>query len=176
MIIGLRISWLPRLRFCGRCRNIEFYDYDTHPFRYSRCKSSERSSGTKLHVLKTEKRKCMDAIRSVWTPDSCKVTSVHIKSITAHFIQRSEWTPSTFVQARLHPWEQTFRIFSVRPPIPPLTVHLYHHSPSSTCTCVHPHIRRVQILETRQLLHRRRRPKLTGTPPTLQSRRTALLP
>jgi len=30
-----------------------------------------------------------------WTPDSCKVTNVHKTNVTAHFIQRSEWKPST---------------------------------------------------------------------------------
>jgi len=46
----------------------------------------------------------MDTIRSRWTPDSRNLTNVHETDLTHHFIQRSEWTPSTFVHARWHPW------------------------------------------------------------------------
>jgi len=43
------------------------------------------------------------AIRSVWTPDPCKVTNVHKTYIMNHFIQRSECTSSSSVHARLNP-------------------------------------------------------------------------
>src|SRR6218665_264249 len=52
------------------------------------------------------RRPGVGAIRSGWTPDSRKVTNVpYIKGSLSNgsFIQRSEWTPSASVHARLHP-------------------------------------------------------------------------
>src|SRR6218665_2915951 len=40
--------------------------------------------------------------RSRWMPDVCKVTKVHKMYIMDNFIDRSEWTSSPSVHARLH--------------------------------------------------------------------------
>src|SRR6218665_1421570 len=47
--------------------------------------------------------KCVDAIRSEWTIDSCEIADAHKTYTTDHFIQRSERTTSTSVHVRLHP-------------------------------------------------------------------------
>ena len=43
------------------------------------------------------KKKCVDAIKNEWTPDSRKITNVHKTYLTDHFVYKevSAWTPST---------------------------------------------------------------------------------
>ena len=59
------------------------------------------------------RKKCVDAIRSEWTSDVCKVTNVYMKYKKWIFVglQRSVWTPPTFVHARLRHWWEDSRHF-----------------------------------------------------------------